>query len=200
LDYLTPAVICSVFFLCIGLGRKIREWLKYQNQAAQTVLLSIIDGLKVQVGDWKKTILLPALLTVAFAAFLSWALHPAIQPNADPLWLAAASAGFLGPVSDEFIFRGIGLGLVVALIAALRSVKLPQFVSDNLILSMGAIFWSFLFVFSRDTATPYQFISRFCLSTIISCLYILNDRNMLPAIVAHSTYNLMLVASAALSA
>jgi len=192
--WLFPVMFTGLFF-CIQAGREpLAEWIRrIKSRKDRRLLGYLLEGLKIEHGDRKKTILLPAALAIGLDFLVSWIYQMPMHASGELLWFALLTGGFLNPVAEEFLVRGIGVG-AVALLAERTSKRLDKDKAVKYgICLIGMLFISYAFTIGHDNGTAYQFTGRFAKSMLFSLLYLLSGRNLLPPIIAHAASNLFLI-------
>ena len=110
-----------------------------------------------------------------------------LHASGEPLWFAAITSGFMNPVAEEFLVRGLFLGPVALLVyKSKKNVKITSY-------SVALIFISYIFTISHNNVTDFQFMIRFVDSILYGILYLANKRNLLPAVIAHASSNWFLI-------
>ena len=144
---------------------------------------------KFCVGTWWKTILLPVLLILF--TYIVWIQCcrtffggvPALAIEG-PLLLHVIASCILAPLSEQ-ILQGIFLSAVF--LAFVRIYQNRLVLSFMLLAALMII--SLVFASVHINPTPVNWLVRFSQFMIYGGLYYLNDRNLLPAVVAHATWN-----------
>jgi len=93
------------------------------------------------------------------------------------------AAGIAAPLFEELVYRGVIFGSIAALLDRSRN-------RGQLILAAFLIH-NYLFMYMHD----FQLFDppRFLAGLLFGLLYIVNDRNLYPGIIAHITYNLSVI-------
>jgi len=192
--WLFPVMLTGLFF-CIHVSRKpLAEWIgKIKSKKDRLMLGYLLEGLDVKLGDWRKTILPPAALAIGLDFLVSWIYQMPLHASGEALWFALLTGGFLNPIAEEFLVRGIGLG-AFALLAERTSKKWKEGEAAKYsIWLFGMLFISYAFTIGHNNTTAYQFAGRFAKSMLFGLLYLLSGRNLLPPIIAHAASNLFLI-------
>lgn len=156
-------------------------------------LLHIANDMKLDLGKPWKTVLVPIL--VIFVSYLGWILYHItvfhtfpIFPSTDPLPLTIVNSGILAPVSEE-ILQCFFLSAMFFLI--IHIYKNRWMIAGMCFAALTIV--SYIFANGHTNPTSLNWLLRFFQFMIYGALYYLNDRNLLPAIIAHSAWNLILL-------
>jgi membrane protease YdiL (CAAX protease family) len=151
--------------------------------------------MRLDIGTWWKTVLVPILVIVG--TYLLWVVYNGIIFHTfptfsitDPLPLFIVESGFLAPVSEE-ILQCFFLSMAFILFTMIYKNRL-------MITGMcfaALVIVSYIFANAHTNPTSLNWLIRFFQFMIYGAIYYLNDRNLLPAIVAHSAWNLILLNS-----
>lgn len=188
-----PVLFTGLFF-CIQANRKpLAEWIRGIKSRKDRLTLGYInEGLKVKL-EGRKMLLLPAALAIGLDFLVSWTYQMPMHASGEPLLFALLTGGFLNPVSEEFLVRGMGLG-AFALLAERTAKRLKKGETAKYgICLFGMLFISYAFTIGHANCTAYQFTGRFAKSMLFGLLYLSSGRNLLPPIIAHAASNVFLV-------
>jgi membrane protease YdiL (CAAX protease family) len=155
--------------------------------------LQIATDMKTSMGIWWKTILIPILVIVV--AYIIWVLYitmsfqhfPSI-PVQDPLPIYIITNGVLAPVSEEILQCFFLSAMFILFINIYKS---GWMIGGMCFATLTIV--SYIFANAHTNPTSVNWLLRFFQFMIYGALYYLNDRNLVPAIVAHSTWNLILL-------
>lgn len=136
------------------------------------------------------SIVVPPILSL----FLSYAFGVGPSGDGAPLGFALLTSGFLNPISEEFLTRGLLLSIFMLYGEIfIRKGRLKSDKTTRLFIqTVSLVVVSIPFVLAHNNHNIYQLASRFLPSILYGVLYLLSDRNLLPAIVAHSAWNVFL--------
>ena len=143
--------------------------------------------------DFKKPLLViavPAALAIIVDLVLVYITNQPLIAYDLPLWYLLVQSVIVGPIFEEFAFRGAFFGSSLAVIA--RKAPKSKYFWCGLLLVAQA--W--LFMIWHNFGTPMMFyfnIFRFAGGFLYGLLYIAYGRNLVPCIVAHSTSNLLVL-------
>ena len=167
--------------------------LSHAPEPARSRFSIIACDVKFSLGDWKKTILIP--IVVVLLMYLAWvgfyftlAKQLPTLSLSDPLPVFVVGNGVLAPLAEEILQCTL---LTSAFIAFTRIYKNRQVV--NTLLGAGLLVIAFLFAIIHTNPTPINFLVRFLGFTVYGAFYYLNDRNILPAVIAHAAWNFCLI-------
>jgi len=156
-------------------------------------LLQIANDMKLDLGTPWKTILVPIL--VIFVSYLGWILYHStvfhtfpIFPSTDPLPFFILNSGILAPISEEILQ---GFFLSVMFILFIHIYKNRWIIAMMCFAALMIV--SYIFANAHSNPTSVNWLLRFFQFMIYGALYYLYGRNLLPAIIAHSTWNLILL-------
>ena len=156
-------------------------------------LLQIANDMKLVLGKPWKTILVPIL--VIFVTYLTWVLYHNMVFNTfptfsitDPLPIFILNSGILAPISEE-ILQGFFLSVMFILI--IHIYKNKWIITGMCFAALMIV--SYIFANAHTNPTSINWLLRFFLFMIYGALYYLYGRNLLPGIIAHSTWNLILL-------
>lgn len=182
-----PLILSGLLFYFVYYKKTWINWInKIQNEKWRNYLLFILDGLKINFGNWKTTILFPAVIAIGLDVILAIIFNANAGGYGESLWFATITSGFLNPISEEFIMRGIFLGAF-----AYVAFRLPKY--KNIAYGLGLLITSVVFLSGHNNPTVYQIVVRFSMSILFGLLYLINDRNLLPPIMAHAASNTFLI-------
>jgi len=156
-------------------------------------LLHIANDIKLDLGTPWKTVLVPIL--VIFVSYLGWILYHTtvfhtfqLFPSTDPLSQYILNSGILAPISEEILqcfFLSVMFILFIHIYKNRWIIAIMCFAALMIV--------SYIFANAHTNPTSVNWLLRFFQFMIYGALYYLNGRNLLPAIIAHSTWNLMLL-------
>jgi len=156
-------------------------------------LLQIANDMKLDLGKPWKTVLVPIL--VIFVTYLGWILYHTtvfhtfpIVPTTDPLPLFIINSGILAPISEEILQCFF---LSVMFILFIHIYKNKWIIAGMCFAALMIV--SYIFANAHSNPTSVNWLLRFFQFMIYGALYYLYGRNLLPAIIAHSTWNLILL-------
>jgi hypothetical protein len=149
----------------------------------------IADDMKLEVRSSWKTVFIPIILIVL--AYFAWILFCNYFFNTFPIVPItdipfAVDSILLAPFSEQ-IAQGFFLTLFFLFFS--RVIKINWVVC--IFCFVGLILTSYLLTSVHDNPQILNFYLRFFLFMIYGTLYLLNERNLLPAIVAHTTWNVI---------
>jgi len=186
---LFPVIFTLLLFLVLRNKKSIKNRLiESKNKGIMNLYFALIDGIRLDFGDWKKTVVLPFVASLALMMMLS-VFGAELHSLGEPLWFALSFSGFLSPVAEEFLVRGFLLGCFFYFSSLTKEKYRPYFITGVLMST------SLVFLVSHDNFTIFQSISRFSSSLLYGILYLAYRRNLLPPIVAHASWNWFLIAS-----
>ena len=139
-----------------------------------------------------KLVVITVIVVVAIQLFLSFAFHAPLKHWDLPLQSLALTTGFLGPIEEEIVFRGLFLSVLLLLTP--RFFKQRGLSSEYALLA--SVFLSVIFAFLHTMAfdfTAYGFQTRFWASIVFSVAYLASDRNIKAPIAAHLASNWLLI-------
>jgi membrane protease YdiL (CAAX protease family) len=155
--------------------------------------LKIANDMKLDLGTPWKTVLVPIL--VIFLSYLGWIIfHTSVFhtfptfPNIDPLSLYILNSGILAPISEEILQCFF---LSVMFILFIQIYKNKWIIAIMCFAALMIV--SYIFANAHTNPTSINWLLRFFQFMIYGALYYLYGRNLLPAIIAHSTWNLILL-------
>jgi len=157
--------------------------------------LRIATDMKLDLGNPLKTVLVPII--IIFLSYVGWIFYHTtvfhIFPTfsfIDPLPLHLLNAGILAPISEEILQCFF---LSVMFILFIHIYKNRWLIT--IMCCAALIIVSYIFANAHTNPTPVNWLIRFFQFMIYGALYYLYGRNLLPAIIAHSTWNLILLNS-----
>ena len=143
--------------------------------------------------DFRKPLLVivvPAALVVIVDLVLVYVTNQPLIAYDLPLWYLLVQSVIVGPIFEEFAFRGAFFGSSLAVIAK-KAPKSKYFWYGLLLVAQA---W--LFMIWHNFGTPMMFyfnIFRFAGGFLYGLLYIAYGRNLVPCIAAHSASNLLVL-------
>jgi len=156
-------------------------------------LLQIANDMKLDLGKPWETVLVPIL--VIFVIYLGWILYHVMVFHAfpifsitGPLLIFVLNSGILAPISEE-ILQGFFLsGMFILFIHIYKN----QWIIAVMCFAALTIV-SYIFANAHTNPTSLNWLLRFFQFMIYGGLYYLYGRNLLPSIIAHSTWNMILL-------
>jgi len=201
--WLIPLFLTSLTFYFHFKKDEIRKKIeKFKNITRRDFCLNLLDGFALRFDDWRYTLFVPILAAVALDLLVSWAFQLPLRSMGEPLITALTTSGFLNAVGEEFLVRGLLLGMFLAFLLTLRKkskfhfLKKPVQISESTYHTASIILvvlTGLVFSISHGNFTFYQFAIRFVNGVLFGVLYLLAGRNLLPAIVAHGAGNWLLI-------
>lgn len=153
----------------------------------------VFYDMKLKVGIWWKTIIIPII--VGFILFLGWiAFHqiilgiPATYSISENVYVYIITSGILAPISEE-IFQCFFLSAAFILFSRIYKNKLILVLMNF----FSLVIVSAVIAFYHDNPASISFLLRFFHFTVYGAIYYIYNRNLLPAIVTHSSWNLFLL-------
>lgn len=151
--------------------------------------------MKNEIGNWWKTIVIPVLVIVI--AYIIWIIYctsffhqfPSITIT-EPLPVYFVTNVILAPAAEE-ILQCFFLSVAFILFSKIYN---NRWMIAGMCFSALMII-SYIFANGHINPTPVNWLLRFFQFMIYGALYYLNERNLVPAIVAHSVWNLILLNS-----
>jgi hypothetical protein len=151
----------------------------------RSVYRNLIGGMRISIGKWYFTILVPILIIFVF--YIGWVLYwvsfvnvfPKFPIN-DPLPIYILSYVIVGPIAEQ-ILQSFYLSAVYS--------ATKNMMVNFVFLIIVSVFFS-LVHFNTGLSSM---VLRFLLFMVYGMLYYLNDQNMLPSMVAHSSWNLFVI-------
>ena len=156
-------------------------------------LLQIANDMKLDLGKPWKTVLVPIL--VIFVTYIGWIFyHTTVFETiptfsiTDSLPLFVITSGILAPISEEILQCFF---LSVMFILFIHIYKNKWIIAGMCFAALMIV--SYIFANAHSNPTSVNWLLRFFQFMIYGALYYLYGRNLLPAIIAHSTWNLILL-------
>lgn len=162
-------------------------------RSARDFFLQFASDMKLEIGKPWKTVLVPII--VIFVSYLGWILYfktvfhtfP-IFPGTNPLPLYVLNSGILAPVSEE-ILQCFFLSVMFILFVKIYKTRWMV----NVMCFAALVIVSYIFANGHTNPTYVNWLLRFFQFMIYGALYYVNGRNLLPAIIAHSAWNMMVM-------
>jgi membrane protease YdiL (CAAX protease family) len=155
------------------------------------LLLSIPEDMKFKLENWWKTIVVTIIIICgAYVVWILWnffALHslPSPAPYGSYLILIAQQL-VLAPIFEEIVQCAL---LSLAFVYSTNFLK-----SRGVIIGVNFIWLCFIsIIIAYAHGDPNNLIYRSFGFVIYGAIYYFNERNLLPAIIAHSVWNLLVV-------
>jgi len=165
----------------------------YIPESIREFYRQVFTDIKFEIGIWWKTIIIPII--VGIILFLGWiTIHqisfgvPATYPITENIYVYIISSGILAPFSEE-ILQCFFLSLLFIFFTLVYKNRLIRFLMNV----FSLIIISFIIAIYHTNPTSISFLLRFFHFTIYGAIYHLYNRNLLPAIVTHSSWNLLLL-------
>ena len=149
-----------------------------------------ISDMKFELGNKWKTLVIPIIVMIfAYIACIMYynRFFSAFTPVSinDPLFIL--DSVILAPTSEQ-ILQGFLLTALFVLISHYYKNKWEVGIFCFIALMLS----SYIMAEGHLNPTPLNWLIRFLLFMIYGAFYYLNDRNLLPAIVAHTSWNIIL--------
>ena len=156
---------------------------------AKAVLLEAIRGCRFSVEDWKLTIILPAVAGALLYLVLAWLLRLPPSPAAALPVIAVLVfiSGIMAPVIEEFEYRAVLIGAGLPL--AKYGFKLSGSHANIVLL----LFSTLIFTLGHDLSSTNIIAEHALLGLSLGIIYLLSGRNLLPPVIAHAAFNLMVI-------
>lgn len=152
-----------------------------------------IKDIKFHIGVWWKTLLVPILVVIIY--YIVWILFSYLlldrfitNPISVKIPQYVLTSVILAPISEQIV-QCIFLNLIFLM--TLMLCKNQRIIKGVNI--VGLMFVAFIMVIPHINAGIGEFFVRFISFTIYGGLFYFNDRNILPTIIAHSAWNLILL-------
>jgi len=191
LEVCAQHLLLALAFFTILIWRKalLKRVQKTGNPGQRRFLVFFIRNIKLELGDWRKTVFLAAASAIFVVLSVAWLFG--VTPSYDasiPIFLAVV----LAPVSEQFLLvLLLLLGLYV--LERLCSRRGLSFKHYELLSSVYCLLFSaFILAAYHGNFSVYSLVARFASFLLFGGLWMLSKRNFLPAIVAHSATNLFL--------
>jgi len=143
--------------------------------------------------DFKKPLLvivIPAALVVIVDLALVYITNQPLIAYDLPLWYLLVQSVIVGPIFEEFVFRGAFFGS--SLVAITKKAPKSKYFWYGILLVAQA--WLFMIWHTMGTPMMFYFnIFRFAGGFLYGLLYIAYGRNLVPCIAAHSVSNLLIL-------
>lgn len=192
----TQIIIIIAYVFRISLANtifKIPFIKKPKNLNFLDFILSVLTDMKIGIDKSWKTILIP-ILTI-FAFYLGWVLcniiflqRLPIPPSYESILIYIMDSLILAPISEEII-QCFLLSWIFVLSTSMM-INRRKIIGVNFVV---LIISSVICTIGHTNFNPISFLQIFCLFVIYGAMYYLNNRNLLPAIIAHSTWNLLAI-------
>ncbi|MFB6246055.1 MAG: lysostaphin resistance A-like protein [Candidatus Pacearchaeota archaeon] len=104
-------------------------------------------------------------------------------------------SSFIAPIGEEFLFRGLIFGVFLLLLVpkAFKALNLSENLDKNkLYIAFALVLQSIFFTIIHKNPQLVNFLIRFAGGMIYGFLYVLNNYNLLPAIITHLAHNLFI--------
>jgi len=151
----------------------------------------VFTDMKFKIGIWWQTIVIPIMISLIF--LMGWILFhltivsvQATNPIPDNIFYYFLNSGILAPISEEIIQCFVLSFAFIIFFNLGKSLKiLMNLVALTLI--------SLLIALYHFNPTSINFSLRFLQFMVYGAVYYLYDRNLFPAIITHSSWNLSLL-------
>ncbi len=167
-------ILLAILFLFYKYKK--RSWIK-------NALLNFKFGIRKPL----LTIILPMLISL-FMVFSYILFFKRIVAYNVYLPILFFSGVILGPIFEEVLLRGVFLGCFIRL-----SENLNANLSKIIFISLGFLLQLFLFVFGHMRFGGGEILILIFSGFLFSLLFLIYKRNIIPSIIAHSTYNLFVI-------
>lgn len=101
-------------------------------------------------------------------------------------------SSFIAPIGEEFLFRGLIFGVFLLLLVpkTFKALKISKGLDKNkLYIAFALVLQSLFFTIMHENPHIVNFLIRFLGGLIYGFLYVLNNYNLLPAIITHLAHN-----------
>ena len=153
----------------------------------------IANDMKLDLETPWKTVLVPILVIIV--SYLGWVFYHTtvfhtfpLFPSTDPISLFVLDSGILAPISEEILQCFFLSAMFILFIQIYKNrwiIAIMCFAALTIV--------SYIFANAHTNPTSLNWLLRFYQFMIYGALYYLYGMNLLPAIIAHSTWNLILL-------
>lgn len=181
--------ICIVIVYFVILLKQKSLFERVKNKDIRDNLHEVMRVCKIKYNNWFLSILLP-IISIAGLWFIIWCKFGRYTENSAGGLFHNLSVVTFNPIFEELFFRGIFLGVVFIVFPRLVFKKYGWGHYDNWkwsFIPVGVLTVSIMFSFSHE----YKMDLRFLSSIAYSILYLIDKRNLLPAIIGHSLNNII---------
>lgn len=186
-------IVLLIQFAIIGLFFFRFSIIPYIPKSIREFYLRVFKDIKFNLGVWWKTIIIPIM--VGFILFLGWVIYhqivfgtPATYPISENIYAYIISSGILAPISEE-IFQCFLLSFAFIFFSCIYKNKLILFLMNF----FSLIIVSFIIALYHANPATINFYLRFFHFIVYGAIYYIYNRNLVPAIVIHSSWNLFLL-------
>lgn len=194
MDYLLPIVqtlIIAAYWLRLRISG-------ITPSPLRDLFVAICMDMRFKLDRWQNTIIIPVVVIVA--VYLGWYLFNAAGMGAIPLFVPSEplpvyilTSGILAPIAEQILQGAL---LSVAFVLAVHTIKDKRVVIGACAVVLVAT--ACMFASSHNNPSMLNYALRSCQFAIYGSLYYLSGRNLLPAIFAHSAWNMILLTPALL--
>lgn len=193
LQLILDLFLLALFFCFYRYRKRIFGYISASNCKKKLIftkyLRLIFGNCKIRYNNWFTTLLLPLVFTLTFWFYLSCQMD--YSPNVNLPILYKINSILLAPLWEEILFRGIVLGLVIAFFTGMFT----KFKWQRGILSKWGINICALFIVAIVFSLFHKFKIdlKYISGLIYGFVYILDKKNLLPAVLAHFFHNFFVV-------
>jgi membrane protease YdiL (CAAX protease family) len=151
----------------------------------RSVYRNLISGMVFRIGKWYYTILIPILIIFVF--YIGWVLFYSLFmglfprfPTSDPIPIYILTYVIVGPIAEQILQC-----LYLSMVCSTTQNK------SIILFSMMAVA-AFFAILHYNTGIESVML-RFVLFMMYGLLYYLNEKNILPSVIAHSSWNLIVI-------
>ena len=185
----TVTEIVVLIILAYLLAGKLDNYLK-RHGIGENGLRNVKSLFRIDFRKPLLVIVIPATLVIIVDLVLVYATNQPLIAYDLPLWYLLVQSVIVGPIFEEFAFRGAFFGYSLTTITE-KAPKSKYFWYGLLLVAQA---W--LFMIWHNFGTPMMFyfnIFRFAGGFLYGLLYIAYGRNLVPCIAAHSASNFLVI-------
>ncbi len=182
LDLIASDIVwVAVIAIVVLLGKHKKNTHKYSK-------INAVLNFKIKLDNSIKTILIPALLSIALFSVFALTSKQKIIAYDVPLAYLLISAVVIAPIAEELLCRGILLG---CFLYCSRWIK-NKYARISFI-AVGFLLQLSIFVIFHLRTKPFEIVMLAANGFLFSILFLAYRTNLLPSIIAHAVSNLAVI-------
>ena len=171
---------------------------KHKNKNQQTKILQTVKNpwdvfctfFCPRLDNWLYTLIIPVILAPLIDGILNIFWPSIVKFGSQPIWKSL----FYAPIIEEFIYRAGFIGLLGFLFVLWFKTQKIEIKNEKMLYAALLIFSSLSFALSHTAKIfTIEFLGIFLNGFLYGFLYLWNDKNLLPPIIAHAAGNLFLL-------
>lgn len=188
-----PLAILMTYLLSLRYGNKLMIMVSKhtKNRNFKKDMKILFYNFKIRLENPIFTIFAPIIMVLIMDILIMLSFKTPMLPYDEPMWFLIAIRGIIGPIAEEIFFRGVIFGFILLSTFQLFS-KNNKNNNCKIWAIIALLIQSLIFAFYHNNPSSFNWVIRILSGFLYGSLYLLNKRNLLPAIIAHMAHNLFI--------